>query len=237
MSLISSSIAVKISGTVQEKMAVLAVIQDYECLSGSREYGAKGRGVYLETVELNSQLRFFGGDESAEAVEDLEEEEIRNFVEGLTGDLYVEADGPYGVGDEPYGNIGDLKTVGLFEAMAEAAPGAAFTGLILWSDNSAYDEESRIVHQELFGALSDGRLRLRYRSWDEVLEADEEDEADDDDDFWGEDWEEDAEEELPEDEEDVWVEPENYSEADFWNTDEKEWDSDVIYDPVAKVYE
>lgn len=231
MSMASGCFAVKISGTVQEKLAVLTAVRDYECPDDSEEYRVNGHCAYLEAVELNKQLRFFGGDESAEAVEDLTEEEIRSFVEGLTGALYVEADGPYGAGEEPYGNIDDLKAVGLFETMAEAAPGAAFTGLILFSDSGAYDEEGRIVHQELHGAFCEGKLNLRYRSWIEVLE--EEDEEDED---WDDDWEENAEEDWSEDSEEDCDELEDYSEADFWNPDNKQWDSTVVYDPAAKTY-
>lgn len=217
----SGIVAIRVSGTTAEKLAILATVCDYEIPCDSNEYSIHNHNAYIEDVEINCGLRFFDNDETAVEAAELTEDQRIDFIEKLNVDLYIEAAGPYAASENPYEYIENLKSIGLFERMAQAAPTASFTATLQIDD---YIDDSSKKCQELRGDFSNGQLQLRYRNWKDVFEEDEEL-------FWGEE---------DEDEDDMLTEhmdsENDYSEDKFWDASHTEWDSCEYYDPVTKTY-
>lgn len=108
---------VTIRGTEEEMLSMIKVLRHFEkdCYE---QYESQGDCAYIQWV------RFKKGRKRLEdiSLEDISDDELPNFVKTLNGEANIDITGPYG-------EFFDLSEVGLFEAMAEAAPNASFEGL------------------------------------------------------------------------------------------------------------
>jgi len=162
---------IQISGTQDEIKAILQVIRYFEN-EKHEQYKKKRDCAYIERARISSKGR-------SSHIKDMSDNEIKAFIAECGYTVNFEANGPFGV-------YYMLEEVGLFEAMADAAPTAVFTGT-----SDGYVTGATVA---LKGELLNGILHLQN-----YYEADEE---------WDEDVLEDA----------------------------KNWDSDKLYDPIAKKY-
>ena len=138
---LNTSITVK--GNEEELLAILKILSMFENENCER-YRTKHDCAYFDCVYANGKR-----------IKDLSDEATTDFLKEAEGELQVEASGPYGVFDK-------LCEVGLFEAMADAAPGAWFRG-----NSSGFVTGADV---SLDAELKDGTLHLaEYYMADEVL--------------------------------------------------------------------
>ena len=107
--------AITVQGTPEELSAILKVLRAYET-EKLEQYRAQHNCGYLEDVAASG-----AGGECSTA--ELTDDEIEAFAAEAGAEITVDAGGPWGAFNFP----GDI---GLFEAMADAAPTAAFKGQI-----------------------------------------------------------------------------------------------------------
>lgn len=135
---------ITVSGTQDELLAVLKVLRFYERDLAER-YRSSRDCAYIELVNVKEGIdtSYFSGKE----LDSLTEEDIVALAAEMDGAMSVRASGPYGI-------FSLVEEVPLFQDIAEAAPGAVFTGEI-----SGFSDE---VNQEAKGELKEGLLNLYY---------------------------------------------------------------------------
>ena len=138
---------ITIKGTPEELLAMLKVLKVFST-EKYVQYREKRDCGYINFVRVNSKA-------SVCCVDNVSDEELLDFASNAGGKLVVDAGGPWGVFNQP----GD---VGLFEALADAAPGAQFEGHI-----TGFITGADVAHS---GELIDGKLYLSdYMIADEEL--------------------------------------------------------------------
>lgn len=106
---------IKMEGTREELLEMLKVLRKYATDMHEQYKNHRDCG-YLENVCAS------GADEEVD-LEDVTDEELEEFLETSGTELTVDASGPWGCFFHP-------AEIGLFEAMADAAPNASFEGSI-----------------------------------------------------------------------------------------------------------
>ena len=103
---------ITLKGTSEELAAFLKTIRAFSYTGSDSEDAEEEKCAYLEWVIIHV------GEDSRE-LDDLSINDLKELIGG--GELSITAEGPYG-------KFGELSEVGLFEALAEAAPTAWFSG-------------------------------------------------------------------------------------------------------------
>ena len=130
-----------IKGTKDELKAVLGVLKKFE----------NDSEIYLQFVEVgkgkeNERIGLF--DDSTRLRDLSPDDKVEKFLDSVGTELMVTAGGPYG-------HFGWLEETGLFEAIADAAPGASIEGIISGFSTGA--------DQSVWCKTEDGKLHIFYK--------------------------------------------------------------------------
>lgn len=140
---------IELYGTTEERVAMLRVLKFFEN-EKLEQYSKKGDCGYLENVQVTT------ADESRRILR-MTDDELTAFVSEAGDELTVDAEGPYG-------HYWGPEDVGVFEALADAAPKASFKGCI-----SGYVHDGDVRH---CGELKNGLLYLSdYTATEETFLA------------------------------------------------------------------
>lgn len=102
---------ITLKGTTEELLDQIKAVKEYE-ISRQKEYEEKHDCAYIKTVRIKNS--------AGEELNEYSDDAIRAFIADGSGEIQIDADGPYGVFDA-------LGETGLFEYIADASPTAGFT--------------------------------------------------------------------------------------------------------------
>lgn len=129
---------ITMQGTAEELLSMLRVLRIFET-DKAAQYSCRHDCAYINDVTISTS----GGKRIN--LKDSADEDLASFVSGIKKELQIQADGPWGAYYEP-------GEVGLFEALADSAPTARFSGCI-----DGFDPGAKFRHT---ANLKDGKLYL-----------------------------------------------------------------------------